>query len=190
LRITFGRVGTYLHNSAMGLGSEFLGDDFNPAESRSKARPSAKSVSRERTFETDTTDPDVVVPTAFALTQSACSALRETSLVARRVTLKLRHSDFRTITRAEMLDEPTNMDRKLFPIVSSLINRSWERRSRVRLIGVSFSGLVATPEEVSLFSEPEERKLCSLYHGIDRLKNKHGSRSIFIARELLLGVRA
>lgn len=190
LRITFGRTGTCMHASAMGLGGELLGDDFEPAESRSKARPNARSVSRERTFETDTTDPDVVVPTAFALTESACFALREAGLVARRVTLKLRYSDFTTITRAEMLAEPTNMDRKVFPTLVGLINRSWERRTRVRLVGVSFSGLTATPAVASLFGEGRERRFRSLYRGIDRIREKHGPRSIFIARELLLGVRA
>jgi len=190
LRITFGKVGSYLHTSAMGLGSVFLGEDFEPSDSRSKARPRAKSVSRDRTFETDTTDPDVVVPTAFALTESACSTLRQSDLVARRVTLKLRYSDFKTITRAEMLEEPTNMDRKLFPVISSLINRSWERRTRVRLIGVSFSGLTPAPVCGNLFSEPFESRFRSLYQGIDRIRDRHGSRSIFVARELLLGVRA
>jgi len=194
LRIAFGRTGAYLHNSAMGLGSEFLGDDFEPRRSASgpgpRARPCARSVSRERTFETDTTDPDVIVPTVLYLTASACSSLREAGLVARRVTLKLRYSDFKTITRAEMLPEPTSMDRRILPVVSGLINRSWERRTRIRLIGISLSGLTALPAEADLFSEPDEKKCRSLYRSIDRIRHRHGSRSIFIARELLLGVRA
>jgi len=147
-------------------------------------------VSRDRTFETDTTDPDTIVPTVLYLTESACSSLREAGLVARRVTLKLRYSDFKTITRAEMLPEPTNMDRRIFPVVSNLINRTWEKRTRIRLIGVSLSGLTATSANADLFSEPAEKKFRSLYRGIDRIRHRHGSRSIFIARELVLGVRA
>jgi DNA polymerase-4 len=181
LRITFGRTGEFLHASAMGLGEEEI----------EESRGQAKSVSRERTFETDTTDPEVVVPTAFSLTESACAALREDRLVARRLTLKLRYSDFTTITRAEMLSEPTNMDRRIFPTLSGLLVRSWEKRTRIRLIGVSLSGLTPAPASEDLFCGQWERKLGSLYRGIDRIREKYGHASIFIARELLLGqVRA
>jgi DNA polymerase-4 len=180
LRITFGRTGAFLHASAMGRGEESI----------EESRGQAKSVSRERTFETDTTDPEVVVPTAFSLAESACAALREDGLVARRLTLKLRYSDFTTITRAEMLCEPTNVDRKIFPILSGLLTKSWERRTRIRLVGVSLSGLIPAPACLDLFGAEGERKMGSLYRGIDRIREKHGSASIFIARELLLGARA
>jgi len=176
LRIAFGRTGSFLRASAMGLGEETLDEDRGPA----------RSVSRERTFETDTTDPDVVVPTAFALAESACSSLREDGLVARRVTLKLRYSDFRTVTRSAPLPEPTAMDRLVFPALVELVNRAWERRTRIRLVGVSLSGLGPAHCEIDLFEDSVERRLVSLYRGIDAVRRKYGPRSIFVARELLL----
>src|SRR5439155_15303118 len=67
-----------------------------------------KSVSRETTLSRDLRDPDILESTLAALTARVVGQLRDEGLVARTVTLKLRHDDFYTVTRRHTRAEATD----------------------------------------------------------------------------------
>lgn len=119
-----------------------------------------RSVSRETTMGRDERRPERLetLPTLFAARIG--SQLRKEGLVARTVALKLRHDDFRTITRRVTLREGTNLDAELLKPALELFRKAFEevrRRDRgVRLIGISATNL-AEAAEADLF-EPEERQ--------------------------------
>ena len=66
-----------------------------------------RSISRETTLETDSADPLFLESTLSYLTEKAAGQLRESKLFARTVMLKLRYSDFKTVTRSKTLEMPT-----------------------------------------------------------------------------------
>lgn len=138
-----------------------------------------RSISRETTLETDSMDRAFLESTLSYLVEKAAGQLRESGLYARSVTLKLRYSDFKTVTRAHTLKEPSAEDHVIFRAAADLLGKSLARRTRVRLIGASLSSL--TPErfrQTDLFEEVGKERWDRLYRGIDRIRNKFGFRSI------------
>ncbi len=114
-----------------------------------------KSVSREATLSTDVTDRERLEGRLELLTARVAAALRADALMARTVTLKLRHGDFRTVTRQRTLGVPTDLDREMWEAVRGLFRAAFgevERRGKgVRLIGVAATNL----------AQPLSRLICS-----------------------------
>ena len=63
------------------------------------------------------------------LSQMVCRRLREYGLHARTINLKLRYSDFTTITRAHTLDRSTQIDTEMFEEVRGLFRKNWRPRA-------------------------------------------------------------
>ena len=108
---------------------------------RSAAIDAAKSVSRETTLSHDLRDPETLESRSRLLTARVAGQLREEHLVARTVTLKLRHDDFRTVTRRRTLDIATDLDAELYGAARELFRVAFEevrgRDRGVRLIGIT-----------------------------------------------------
>ncbi len=79
-----------------------------------------RSVSRETTFSSDVRDPDELETMLLLFVTRVSAQLRDEQLMARTVTLKLRHDDFTTVTRSATLAEATDLDRELFEAVRPL----------------------------------------------------------------------
>jgi len=115
------------------------------------------------------------------------SDLRDKGLVARTVVLKLRHGDFRTMTRRRTLAEPTDLDRELLAPLKELLPVAFAEASKrgqgIRLIGVAATGLEqATP--LDLF-EPESRtRMRALARAVDALRDRYGFDAVQPARTL------
>jgi DNA polymerase-4 len=137
----------------------------------------AKSVSRETTLSHDLRDPETLEAALGLLTARVAGQLREEHLVARTVTLKLRHDDFRTITRRRTLAIATDLDAELYETVRELFRVAFEevrRRNRgVRLIGISATGL-GPSAEVDLFEPPERERLRHLSAAVDQVRERYG----------------
>lgn len=138
-----------------------------------------RSVSRETTLEEDSTDPAFLESTLSWLVEKAASQLREEGLRARCVSLKLRYSDFKTVTRSRTLSNAACEDHVIFDTVVGLFRKLFTRRTRVRLIGVALSSLTAgAPPQMELFENLDAGHWQKLYRGIDRIREKYGFRSI------------
>jgi len=145
----------------------------------------ARSIGHETTFETDSLDPAFLKATLGYLCEKAAARLRARGLYARSVTLKLRYSDFRTVTRAHTLTEATAQDAVVISTAAGLLDRLLKGRVRVRLIGVALSSLTRSPNpQGDLFRDPSPEKWERLYQGIDRIRGKYGFRSILRAASL------
>jgi DNA polymerase-4 len=136
-----------------------------------------KSVSRETTLSRDLRDPEELEAILSLLTARVAGQLREEQLVGRTVTLKLRHDDFRTVTRRRTLETATDLDAELYEAARSLFRDAFEevrRRNRgVRLIGIAATNLgVAT--EADLFESPERQRLRELSVAVDKVRGKYG----------------
>ena len=94
-----------------------------------------KSVGHETTFEVDITDAEVLRRELLRQADAVAVRLRRGGFVGRTVVLKLRYSDFSTITRSRTLSEPTDLRRRIFEEVRSIYD-ALGAHDRVRLIGV------------------------------------------------------
>lgn len=142
-------------------------------------RDDSRSISRETTLEKDSNDPAFVESKLSWLVEKAASQLREEGLRARCVSLKLRDSNFKTMTRSHTLNEATCEDHVIFDTVGGLFRKLFTRRTRVRLIGVALTSLTSgAAPQMELFENPGSKQWQKLYQGIDRIRDKYGFRSI------------
>ncbi len=144
-----------------------------------------KSVSRETTLSADSTDPARLdrILTLFAARVAA--QLRDEGLAARTVQLKLRHGDFRTVTRRKTLAQPTSLDGEIYAAARELFGPAYaEMRARnqgARLIGVAATNIVvAGPAD--LF-EPEQRtRAREITSAVDKVREKYGFDAMKVAK--------
>jgi DNA polymerase IV len=172
LEEAYGKWGTSLYRKARGISeSPVICETADP-----------RSISRETTLETDSADPLFLESTLSYLTEKVAGQLRENKLFARTVTLKLRYSDFKTVTRSKTLEMPTAEDHTLFKTGAGLFRKLFTHRARVRLIGIAFTSLTTTSgRQEDLFDHKGGQCWDNLYQGIDRIRHKYGFRSILRA---------
>jgi len=171
LEARFGRRGRDLYRQARGI------DDRPVVVEREE-----KSLSRETTFAEDIGDRQVLRKKLLSLSEDVARRLRKRGLQGRTVKLKLRYADFTTLTRQVTLEVPTDLERVVFDQAARLLDKAWDRRRKVRLIGVGVSKF-EQPEErqLSLFEEPGEgkvEKLRRLSQTVDRIREKYGPEAI------------
>lgn len=168
----YGKWGASLYRKARGISSSpVIAETEDP-----------RSISRETTLDTDSIDPLFLESTLSYLTEKSAAQLRAGRLFARTITLKLRYSDFKTVTRSQTLDYPTAADHTLFKTATKLFRNTFNRKTRVRLIGVSFTSLTAHPHrQEDLFDLKNGERWDGLYQGIDQIRKKYGFRSILRA---------
>ncbi|MGD1044397.1 MAG: DNA polymerase IV [Bacteroidota bacterium] len=156
-----GKHGLWIYNVAFGRGSDVIGDEWD-----------AKSISREETFAKDIADRKELEKIIFELTEDVCQQLRDHGWKARTVTLKLRYSDFKTITHAESI-EPTNDDSIVSNTARSLLRSAYTRKLPLRLIGVRLTNF-EEEEQMELPLFPSKKKKQDILRAVDTLRKKFG----------------
>jgi DNA polymerase-4 len=141
----------------------------------------AVSISHETTFATDIDDPTTLLAVLMELTEQVSRRLRRQQVRAGGVQLKVRYSDFRTITRAQKLHEPTNNSRILWEAVKQMFEeRLPEYLLDVRLIGMGATNLRHGHQvQKTLFGDEEELKNQELDIVRDAIINRYGSSAVF-----------
>ncbi len=113
----------------------------------------AKSISQEVTYSKDTTDLQKLRQTLQNQSQNIARQLEKNGLTARTIKLKLRWSDFTTLTRQITPGQLFTDSDIIAQNVFELLDKEWERANRqpVRLIGVGVSGLETPPQQMGLW---------------------------------------
>ncbi len=137
-----------------------------------------KSISTERTFNRDTTDVLKLKTILTAMTQELTYQLRNGNKLTACVSVKIRYSDFQTYTMQKRIPYSAS-DHIIFPIITELFKRLYQRRLLVRLVGVNFSHLVEGGQQINLFEDCD--KVISLYQAMDRIRKRYGSRAVINA---------
>jgi DNA polymerase-4 len=101
-----------------------------------------KSISAERTVESDLTDREAVRRYLLRLSDEVGCRLRDRALLARTVGIKIRFADFTTVTRARTLHAPTDATGTVFDTAADLYDLLRLDRPRIRLVGVKAEGLL------------------------------------------------
>ncbi|HET9282762.1 MAG TPA: DNA polymerase IV [Candidatus Angelobacter sp.] len=181
LEENFGKWGTDLAGKARGedAGGWFegeVGEDWQ-----------AKSISHEHTFNQDTAEIAKLESTLAHLSAKACRRLREQNFFARTIQLKLRYSDFSTITRAQSLANPTHADTEVFAAIMELFHANWQRGRPIRLLGVhtsNFDGTSGQPAQMDLLEGDRRQKWARALSATDRMRDKYGDSAIFLAKAM------
>ena len=130
--------------------------DLSGNVDKSKVTPShtAKSVSSETTLAENTADKALLKGHLLRRAESVARQLRKSGQRARTVTLKVKHSDFRQVTRRTSLSDPTQSSKAIYDAAVDLLDR-YAIKKHVRLIGVGTSGLVPVdmPKQAELFGD-------------------------------------
>ncbi len=159
---------------------------FARAQQNSPVAPSSpvKSVSREDTLASDTTDPAQLHACLLGQCETVARRLRRHQVAARTVSLILKHSDFRRITRNTTLAHATCVSTMLYHHACRLL-ADYRLAAPVRLIGVSAGNLQPDnmPKQTDLFTtgtDPEHNwRLAEC--AMDAIAGRYGRNMMFRA---------
>lgn len=132
-----------------------------------------KSVSQETTFSVDVRDEKTLEKTLREQARDVARQLRKGDLVGKTVKLKIRWSDFTTLTRQITLPASTDSEDEIYRTAIRLMKTVRKPNQPVRLIGVGVSGIGAPVRQLSLWDVGSEKSR-KLQEVVDQLQEKYG----------------
>jgi len=128
-----------------------MGEDDRPLELGDEI----KSISSEETFDVDTDDRPTLRKSLREQAADIARRLAKRRLAARTLQVKVRYSDFTTLTRQFSFEEPLREERDLYRLGCWLLGRDRLVTRPLRLLGLGASGLVESQSiQLALPFEP------------------------------------
>lgn len=169
----YGRIGSRLYYFARGI-------DGRKVEPHS----AMKSISAETTFNEDIKDLALLEKQLWALCEKVSKRLKAKALAGGSITLKLKTSDFKQITRSRTLENPTQLSEVIYQESRRMLANTADGK-RFRLIGVGTSDLqdgdIADPPSLLV---PELAQVARVERAIDAVRLKLGDGAIKKGRSL------
>src|SRR4051794_6658141 len=128
-------LGAQLHQLAWGT-------DRTTVTARRSDHDPERSMGAEETFGHDVADRDVISRELLRLSAGVTARMRRARVAGRTVALRVRYSDFTTLTRSRTLPDPTDVTGEVHAQALRLFDALTQRRLRVRLVGVRVEGLL------------------------------------------------
>jgi DNA polymerase-4 len=126
--------GQYLYNASRGIDNNPLVTHWEP-----------RSISRERTFQSDVINWQTIARTIAELTKIVVADMNNDEYMAKTVTIKIRFNDFQTLTRALTLPDYSKSEEEIRKAAFACLKRI-DLNKRVRLIGVRVTNLDKTAD--------------------------------------------
>lgn len=176
----YGKFGIALHDKSHGIDPRTVHENLP-----------AKSESAERTFEQDVIDKERLYATLLAQAEKVGERLRKHGQAGRTITLKIKFSDFRQITRSRTLPAQTNLTSLIYETGCELLALE-PLHKPVRLIGLGVSGfefrasqlpLPGIATEISNFKNTE--KYSDIDKTLDSICSRFGKGAVQRATTLL-----
>jgi DNA polymerase-4 len=174
LQKIFGAWAASISRGVQGLGSGDLGRERPAFAEHDPEGETAGSISNERTFREDATDPASIEAVLCGLCERVCWRARKRGVKARTVTLKLRYADFHTLTRSQTTTA-THSELELYPIVKDMFLAARTRSLPIRLLGIQLSSL-GTFEQLPLFDRNER-----VAAAVDDIRARFGFATVSLA---------
>ncbi len=172
LESVFGKNGAMLWERANGI-------DESPIE----PYHDKKSISKEITFDKDTTDMIKLKAVLLRMVEEMTFELRQKKQCTGCITVKIRYSNFDTHTKQIQLPFTTD-DQTIIETVIELFEKLYDKRLLIRLIGLRFSKLVQGFSQINLFDNTA--KMAGLYQAMDKIRLRYGDRVIGRAFGMML----
>jgi DNA polymerase IV len=149
------------------------------------AHAPSRTISAETTLPQDESEPDTLSRVLWPLCERVSARLKQASLAAGTVTLKLKTADFRLRTRSRSVTDPTQLADTLFQWASSMLAAEADGVTRFRLVGIGAEALSdsCAADPPTLF----ERELdgpARLEHAVDKIRGRLGAGSVRFGRDL------
>jgi DNA polymerase-4 len=147
------------------------GIDLEPVEPYAER----KSISTEHNFEKDTIDISKIKLLLTAMVEKLAYQLRQEGWLTSTISVRIRYNNFDT--HSKQLRIPyTSCDHLIIKQVAALFDRTYDRRMRIRLVALKFSGLIRGAYQINLFEDTTEQ--VALYQAIDKMKNRFGFNAV------------
>ncbi|OHE76449.1 MAG: hypothetical protein A2107_10640 [Verrucomicrobia bacterium GWF2_62_7] len=159
--------------------SRALGEDDQPVEPYSEV----KSISNETTFEEDVSEMRTLERAVRELADEVGRRLRAEGVRARTVQLKLRWSDFTTLTRRATLLEATDDEGRVAEVAIRLMQVELKEPRPVRLVGVGGQNLLRSPRQLELLDRSSNRR-DELNRAADEVRARFGAKKLRRGGEL------
>ncbi len=167
-----GQLGYVLHQLANGQDERPVEGEWQP-----------KSIGKETTFAEDLYSLEELRTELWALVEKVGWRLRRQNFSGRTITVKIRFTSFRTITRSRTLAVAANLDETIYRIADEIV-ANVKLSEGVRLLGVTVSSLVAAGGQISLFDQ-EDKKGTEVAKAVDTVKERFGEAAVVRGRTLL-----
>ncbi|WP_370275266.1 DNA polymerase IV [Salipiger bermudensis] len=174
LNARFGQMGDRLWHLARGQDAR-----------RISARAPVKSISKETTFFEDTSDPDILDGHIWRLSEQVSDRAKAKEKAGRVVTLKLKRSDFKGLTRRISLHQPTQIADTIYRHARDLFAQAADK-GPFRLIGVGISDLSPANKADTMADllDPDAERRASTERATDAIREKFGKDAIMKGRAL------
>lgn len=177
LQKIFGAWAASIQKGVQGRGCGDLGRERPAFAEHDPEGETVGSISNERTFTDDVSDPATIESVLCGLCERVCWRARKREIKARTVTLKMRYADFHTLTRSRTLS-PTSSELELYPILKDMLTLARTRPLPLRLLGVQLSNLCVF-EQLPLFDSHE--KIGAV---VDHIRERYGFSTVTLATQL------
>lgn len=163
----FGKNGGDLWQRAQGI-------DNRPVETEHET----KSISKETTYAHDVRDGEALLRTLRQLSEGVGRRLRQSELVGTTIKIKLRWSDFTTVSRQLTLHQAVDQDGEIYDAAVRLFHETWMKGKPVRLIGVAVTGLEGTTRQLGLWETEDTKQQRHFQSIVDDLRDRFGDQAI------------
>ncbi len=134
-----------------------------------------KTIGSEKTFQIDTIDVSFLRSELLKMLKALTFDLRNEKKLAATVTVKIRYADFNTFSKQKKITHTAD-DHLLKPVVLHLFDQLYERRQRIRMIGIQFGKLVHGHPQMNLFDD--QAKSLRLLKEMDGIRKRFGKKII------------
>lgn len=145
-----------------------------------------KSVSSETTFNKDMSTIEELLPVLERQSLRVSRRLKAQALQGVVINLKLKSSQFKTLSRRKTISMPTDKAHEIFEVASQMLRKEVGARLSWRLLGVGVDGFQSGPQNadfLALIDEDASRK-DKLEEAVDKMHAKFGDDVVFSGRQM------
>jgi DNA polymerase-4 len=155
--------------------------DERPVET---TQPEALSYGHQETFGEDSTDFAMIDAKLRQLADEAMSRARADGKQVRTVTVKIRYTDMDEHQGQMSLREPTDVEMLIYPLVTQILRRIWDRRVRIRMVQVKLSNVYSGFSQLDLFGVKQRQR--DLAATCESIRSRFGTKALMRAHDWML----
>ncbi len=160
------KLGLMIHDYANGI-------DNSPVLMESEE---AKGYSISTTLEEDVTTIDEAHKILLALADSVAYRMRADNAKSYCISVTIRANDFKNRSHQKKLNIATDVTDEILAISKKLLDEVWDKRTPLRLIGISLTNINRDEyEQTTIFSDEKKEKSRKIDKTVDSIRNKFGS---------------